>query len=347
MKKAVIFFEKSVIFACFLLIFTIFGCNFNANTNTYNDVDMSPRQILVSENIDTIMLVENVKSAVVGIACSLSGGYAIGSGVAIRQGGYILTNQHVVNGSKKITIYFANKTTSSASLVWQDSSQDLAVVKCSVDMPYLACSDSLPSVGEDIIAIGTPLSLDFGHTVTKGIVSALNRTVEVENENNTTTYMQNLIQHDASINPGNSGGPIINSRGEVVGINTLKASDAEGIGFAIPIKIGNSVVQNLSQNQNWKPAYMGILAFDSEVAKFRGENVSQISGVYVKNIDQNSESKNFFKSGDIILAINGKKINSVLDLRLLTYAQKSGDILNIQLLRDGKVMEIRYNIQER
>ncbi len=347
MKKAVIFFEKSLILVCFLLIFTLFGCNLKTNTNTYEYVDMSPRQISVGSNVDTVTLVENVKSAVVGIACSVSGGYSIGSGVAISEGGYILTNQHVVSGAKSITLYFADKTSGLASLVWQNSSQDLAIIKSNENMPYLATASGMPSVGEDVVAIGTPLSLDFGHTVTKGIVSALNRTVEVENSNKTVTYMQNLIQHDASINPGNSGGPIINTRGEVVGINTLKASDAEGIAFAIPISLGKSAVDKVKADGDFKTAYMGIFTLDRDVAKFMGEKVSYNSGVYVSAIDDKSESKNYFKCGDIIVQINGKDIKSVLDLRLLTFEYKSGDILNIKLIRDGKEINLRYNMQER
>ena len=347
MKKAVIFIEKSLILVYFLLTFTLFGCNFQANTNTYEYVDMTPRQISVSSNVDTVTLVENVKSAVVGISCAVSGGYSIGSGVAIRDGGYILTNQHVVSGAKSITIYFADKTSTQAKLLWQNLAQDLAIVKSSVNMPYLVTASDMPSVGEDVVAIGTPLSLDFGHTVTKGIVSALNRTVEVENSNKTVTYMQNLIQHDASINPGNSGGPIINSRGEVVGINTLKASDAEGIAFAIPISLGKSAVDKVKADGDFKTAYMGIFTLDRDVAKFMGENVSCGRGVYVSAIDENCESKNYFKRGDIIVKINGDDVNSVLDLRLLTFKYKSGDILNIKLIRDNREIELRYNMQER
>lgn len=348
MKKAVIFFEKFLTVLILLPILCLCGCNLMANTDTYEYVDMSPRQISVSGNVDTITLVENVKSAVVGIACSVIGGYSIGSGVAIREGGYILTNQHVISGANSITIYFADKTNASASLIWQDKSQDLAVIKSSKDMPYLVCSDEQSKVGEDVIAIGTPLTLDFGHTVTKGIISALNRTIEVENSNGTTTFMQNLIQHDASINPGNSGGPIINYKGEVVGINTLKASEAEGIGFAIPISVGKTAVNKLSQNAQWKPSYMGIFSLDNDVAFFKGEKISTTGkGVYVYAIDPNCESKNCFAHGDIILEINGVKINSVLDLRLEIYKYISGDILNVKILRDGKEMEVRYNLQER
>ncbi len=348
MKRTVIFFNKFLICLLILPLCSLLGCSLVANTDTYEYVDMSPRQISVSNNVNTVTLVENVKSAVVGIACSVSGGYSIGSGVSIREGGYILTNEHVVSGAKNITIYFADKTNAVATLVWKDKSQDLAVIKSSKDMPYLVCSNSVPKTGEDIIAIGTPLSLDFGHTVTKGIISATNRTVELENSNGTISYMQNLIQHDASINPGNSGGPIINYSGEVVGINTLKASEAEGIGFAIPISIGNSIVKNISQNLNWKASYMGIFSLDNDVAVFKGNKIDAIQkGVFVAGIDQNCESKNCFKDGDIILEINNTKINSVLDLRLEIYKYNSGDILNIKLIRDGKEIEIRYNLQEK
>lgn len=348
MKKAVIFFDKILLCLVFLPMFVLCGCNLIANTDTYEYVDMSPRQISISNSVDTVTLVENVKSAVVGIACSVSGGYSIGSGVAIREGGYILTNEHVISGAKSITIYFADKTNASATLIWKDKSQDLAVIKSSKDMPYLVCSNETVKTGEDIIAIGTPLSLDFRHTVTKGIISAINRTVELENSNGTVSYMQNLIQHDASINPGNSGGPIINYKGEVVGINTLKASEAEGIGFAIPISIGSSIVKNISQNSNWKSSYMGIFSLDNDVAIFKGNKIDLTQkGVFIAGIDQNCESKNCFKNGDIILEINNVKINSVLDLRLEIYKYNSGDILNIKLIRDGKEMEIRYNLQEK
>ena len=348
MKRAVIFFDKFLVCLIILPIIALFGCNLVTNTDTYEYVDMSPRQISITNNVDTVNLVENVKSAVVGIACSVSGGYSIGSGVAIREGGYILTNEHVISGAKNITIYFADKTNAVATLVWKDKSQDLAVIKSSKDMPYLVCSNEAPRTGEDIIAIGTPLSLDFKHTVTKGIISAINRTVELENSNGTISYMQNLIQHDASINPGNSGGPIINYKGEVVGINTLKASEAEGIGFAIPISIGSSIVKNVSQDVNWKSSYMGIFSLDNDVAYFKGNDIDfSQKGVFVAGIDQNCDSKNCFKNGDIILEINNVKINSVLDLRLEIYKYSSGDILNIKLIRDGKEMEIRYNLQEK
>lgn len=339
--------KKTVVFLFVFLSFILSGCNLFVNTDTYENVDMTPRQISIGGNSNTVELVEAVKSAVVGIQAEVTGGYSIGSGVAISDGGYILTNQHVISGAKNLVVHFADKTNASAKLIWQDSSLDLAVIKSSVNMPYLISSEETAQVGEDVIAIGTPLTLDFKHTVTKGIVSALDRTIQIENANGTITYMQNLIQHDASINPGNSGGPIINSKGQVIGINTLKASEAEGIGFAIPISIGKTAIEKLSTNESWTPSYMGIFGLDLEVAKFKGEKISETKGVYVAEIDENTLSKECFKKGDIIIEINGTKINSLIDLRLQLYKYASGDIINVKVIRDGQTVNVRCHALKR
>ncbi len=344
MKKVVVF--LFVISCCFLSACDFFNNNYFGNKLDDN-IDMSPRQISVISGSNTAQMVEQVKSAVVGIKANVGTGYSIGSGVSIRDGGYILTNQHVINGAKNLIVYFADKSTSGAKIIWQDSSQDLAVIKADVNMPYLSCSESFPKVGEDVIAIGTPLALDFRHTVTKGIISALNRTLQVENSNGTISYMQNLIQHDASINPGNSGGPIINTQGEVVGINTLKASDAEGIGFAIPISMGKAVINRLSQNNEWKQSYLGLLTIDPEVAAFEYGNVNFFNGAYVLDIDKNAICYDCLLKGDVILQINDYKINSVLDLRLCLYQLNIGDNIDILLIRNGEKMTIRTHMGQK
>ncbi len=342
MKKAVVF--------LFVLTFVLFGgCNLISNTDTYvqENIDMTPRLISLSTEMNTVSVVKEVKSAVVGIKANINGGYSIGSGVAIAEDGYILTNQHVVDGAKSLVVYFANQTQSPATVIWQDSSLDIAVIKSNISLPYLVCSEETLEVGEDVIAIGTPLTLDFKHTVTKGIISALNRTLQFENANGTISYMQNLIQHDASINPGNSGGPIINLKGEVVGINTLKASEAEGIGFAIPISIGKTAIQKLSTNNSWTPSYMGVFVLDNDVAKFQGEKITSLQGVFVSSVDENSICKDCFIKGDIILELNNKKINSVLDLRLALFGYKSGDSVIVKVLRNDEIIEMRCNISQR
>ena len=314
------------------------GC-FQTIKVTDESVDMSPRQISLGANIDTTRVVEQVKSAVVGISCSLYNGYSVGSGVAVAPNGYILTNQHVISGARAVRVYFADKTDASASIVWQDSSIDLAVIKTERNMPYLECGDAGDVLeGEDVLAIGTPLTLDFRHTVTKGIVSALNRTLQVESTNGNVAYMQNLIQHDASINPGNSGGPLINARGQVIGINTLKASEAEGLGFAIPISVGEAVLDNLLKDNNWQSAYMGVFGFDSDIARHSGEQILAKSGVYVTHIDEKMKQTLGLFEKDIIISVNDKKINNTLDLRLALYGHKCGETIKVGIIRNGEEM---------
>lgn len=331
----------------FLLIFAGCGLNITPNIGGYQNTNMTPRLITLNGEQSTSEVVQNVRSAIVGIKSIIGTEYAVGSGVAIKDGGYILTNQHVVANTKSLTVYFADKTSASASLIWQDSALDLAVIKSSKDMPYLECETSNVQVGQDVIAIGTPLSLAFGHTVTKGIVSALDRTLEVQNKDGSVTYMQNLIQHDASINPGNSGGPLINSSGKVIGINTLKATDAEGIGFAIPIISGQKIVSRLSTNAGYTTPYMGIIGVSTDYAKSKNYSASN-DGLYILDVDKNSASGLLgLKRGDIIYKIDDTMVYSFLDLRTILYSHSIGDKIKIYLYRDGNPLEIVMTLGER
>ena len=329
---------KKVMFCLFLVsVLLMSGC-FPSFQNSDQTINMEPRQITLSTKMDTTKVVEEVKSAVVGISCNLYNGQSVGSGVAVAENGYILTNQHVISGAKNIKVYFADKTDASANVIWQDASMDIAVIKTNRNMPYLECGDSSNVLaGEDVIAIGTPLTLDFKHTVTKGIVSATNRTLQIENSNGNVSYMQNLIQHDASINPGNSGGPLINSKGQIIGINTLKATEAEGLGFAIPISVGKQVIEKLSADENWESAYMGVFGFDSEIAMHKGEKLAISKGVFVSEIDpQTQQYLDGLQRGDIIVAINNKKINTVLDLRLELYKYSCNDVISVEIIRENQ-----------
>ena len=334
-----------------LMLVTIFaGCdlNFKSNLKTGDgSADMTPRLISLAGEMNTSEIVQNVKSAIVGIKSLVSNGYSVGSGVAIKQGGYILTNQHVVANTRGLTIYFADKSTAGATLIWQDSSIDLAVIKANKDMPYLECETDNVLVGQDVIAIGTPLSLAFGHSVTKGIVSALDRTLEIGNTDGSTYYMQNLIQHDASINPGNSGGPLINSSGKVIGINTLKATDAEGIGFAIPIETGESIVERLSVNNGFSAPYMGVMGISSDFAK--SKNIDCCSdGLYIVNVDKTSSAGlSGLMAGDIVYKIDNTPIKDYLDLRTFIYSHNIGDKVKVYLYRSNTPMEFEITLGER
>lgn len=338
MKKRINFNVFIIIFA--LCLFVVSGCNLQITPNvTGSDIDMTPRLISLSGEMKTSDVVENVKGAIVGIKSNIGNGYSVGSGVAIKEGGYILTNQHVVNNTRGITIYFADSSYTSATLIWQDSAMDLAVIKSNKDMPYLQCETSGVVVGQDIIAIGTPLSLAFRHSVTKGIISALNRTLEIPNLDGTSYYMQNLIQHDASINPGNSGGPLINLSGKVVGINTLKATDAEGIGFAIPIQTGVSVVNRLSADNGYSAPYMGVMGVSTDFARFKNIECCN-DGFYLMGVDSNScAGLSGIKTGDIIYKVDDVVIKDYLDLRTFLYSKNIGDKIKVYVYRSGTSLE--------
>lgn len=277
-------------------------------------------------------LLKSVSPAVVGILATTNNYQSIGSGVCVNDKGYILTNNHVIENSNSIKLYLHNGTSANANLVWRDSSQDLAVIKSSVSLPYLPMAkNNSYKAGQDVIAIGTPISLAFKHTATKGMISAVNRTIQVDNENGYST-LSNLIQHDASINPGNSGGPLIDMQGNVLGINTVKVSDAEGLGFAIPISIGNAIINKLSANGSYNTSYLGVMGFDAYMHKI-GNNEK---GVYVVSVDENSPAFNAgLQKGDIITKINNKEIDSVLDLRLKLLSLEKGDDIQISFTKNG------------
>lgn len=204
----------------------------------------------------------------------------VGSGVIIDPRGYILTNAHVVGEHpEELTAFFKDGRELDGKVLWQDSLLDLAVVKVEVtDLPAaeLGDSDSL-IVGEISIAIGNPLGMRFERTVTQGIVSGLNRSIMVEQG----SVMEDLIQTDAAINPGNSGGPLINGRGQVIGINTVKAS-AEGLGFAIPINITKPIIEKLIETGEFIPTYMGITPLDREMLGYYAINIEIQRNIHIQ-----------------------------------------------------------------
>lgn len=298
-------------------------------------VDMSVREINL-DSVSELDMLDKARSAVVGISVDLYNGYAIGSGVAVGNDRLILTNNHVVEGGDNIKLYYADKTTGSAQILWKDAGLDLAILKSSRAIPYLRAGKSQSlRVGEPVYALGTPLTLQFKHTVTKGIVSALNRTLEVESKNG-SNFLQCLVQHDASINPGNSGGPLINSVGEVVGINTLKASEGEGLGFANPIEVGSAILKRIAENENYTPPYLGVFGFDSDIAKVYGQSLEQ-DGVYV--IDATGPALEAgLQKGDVIVAIDTHIIKSMQDLRVSLFDYNAGDDINITVMRENNTI---------
>lgn len=316
------------------------SCLLGACTNQV-DANIEPKNVKLEEKLisvesgDTVTLAEAVAPAVVGISSTDSSGQSVGSGVCISSGGYVLTNSHVIANPNYIQLHLYNGDTVSASLIFEDSVQDVAIVKANATLPYLKLADSdNVKVGEDILAVGTPISLTLKHTFTKGIVSALNRTLQVSSLSG-DAYMQNLIQHDASLNPGNSGGPLINSNGEVVGINTLKISGGEGIGFAIPSKSISSLVGSYVENINYRTPYLGVFGYDAEIANYYQKS-NQLQGVYVIDVAGKSPLAGLgVKAGDVITSFNGVKINNMLDLRNELYKCNYGDKVSVGFMQSN------------
>ena len=281
---------------------------------------------------------------------------ARGSGIIISEDGYILTNNHVINSSssnkdafyeigkanKVIVKLYNDDTEYKGEIIGTDSQTDLAVIKIDktdLTAAELGDSDSV-QVGEFSMAIGSPLGLD--NSVTAGIVSAVNREVSDEDGNKYTA-----IQTDAAINSGNSGGALVNSKGQVIGVNTLKLSgtSVEGIGFAIPINATKDIYNQLIQYSKVKRPYVGIGGIDLD--KETAERNNLVIGVYVKTVDDFSAAeKAGIKPGDVIIEAEGKKITTMDELNEIKNKKQIGDTLKLKIYRDGKEKEVTVTLQE-
>jgi S1-C subfamily serine protease len=222
--------------------------------------------------------------------------------------------------------------------VWADSDLDLSITKISannLNKVELGDSKSIRQ-GETVYAIGNPIGFEFRRTVTSGIISAVNRTIKLEESGN-VSYMSDLIQTDATINPGNSGGPLIQPDGKVIGINTVKISSAEGIGFAIPINVIKPIIESFDTTDNFSEASIGIYAFDKEVIPYLNSSTSFEKGIYVAQITANGPaSKAELKEEDIINSIDGVELNTMNDLREYIYTKKPGESVTLNITR-GKI----------
>ena len=230
-------------------------------TRLYNDAiveedDISSSLEEISRSVVGISKIRNKGETVLDL--NVAEELGLGSGVVISSDGYIITNWHVA-GDKFSTCYVTleDGSINSGNVVWADSSLDLAIVKINkagLKSLNIGNSENL-QLGQEVWAIGNPVGVEFQRTITKGIVSGLNRTIKIEDENG-KSYMEDLIQTDASINSGNSGGALINKNGELIGINTVKITTAEGIGFAVPINAIKPVVTSYLQKGNFEEAYL-------------------------------------------------------------------------------------------
>jgi S1-C subfamily serine protease len=269
--------------------------------------------------------------------------WGVGSGVIANPNGYIITNNHVAGGkSKRIIVSLSDGRNVEGTTVWSDPVLDLAVVKVDLKgLPTIPLGDANKvQIGQPAVAIGNPLGLQLQRTVTSGIISALNRTIKIETEEG-TNYMEDLIQTDASINPGNSGGPLLNSQGQVIGINTIKVTSAEAIGFAVPINVVTPIIDKLVNKGQFNEPYMGIFAYDKEVVPYIDKDIKIDSGIYVSTVDKTGPA---FKSGIkeccVIEAVDGHKINTMLQLRSYLYSKDPGDVVKVTYCHDGKPVNV-------
>lgn len=265
----------------------------------------------------------------------------IGSGFIINEEGYILTNYHVIQGAQEISVTLSNDVTTTAQVVNYDENQDVAMIKItdeSVEIPAtveLGDSDALQP-GEEVIAIGTPLSTELSSTVTKGIISATSRSVAVE-----SGVTMNLIQTDAAINAGNSGGPLVNTKGEVVGINSSKISGeaVEGIGFSIPINDIKDKIESLS-----KPILnLGISVRTIDESLSKQLNMEQ--GLYIVEVTEfSSAEKAGLKAGDIIVKADGTRIKTFDEFKEIKNAKEEGQDISLEVIRNGESKTINVTL---
>lgn len=269
----------------------------------------------------------------------------LGSGFIISKDGYILTNQHVVDRADEITVTIVGFDKEiKATVVGADYDLDLALLKVNTgkELPFLTLGDSDQiRVGEWVIAIGNPYGLD--HTVTTGVISAKGRPISVEDR-----QYENLLQTDASINPGNSGGPLLNLRGEVVGINTAINAQAQGIGFAIPTSTVKHVLEDLKNGVSSARPWVGvqIRSVDENIARYLG--LYEAKGALIVGVVADSPAaKAGLKQWDVIVEFNGKKVKDADELVKIIKSTKIGDKVKALVVRNRQVIEVNIVVAEK
>ena len=323
------------------------------NVGQVNDlerINITPR-----DDINTVALVaEKSMSSVVGITTVViernwiweRPTEGVGSGIIVDDRGFILTNSHVIGDGRaeSINILFEDGDQKDGRVLWFDRALDLAIVKVdskTLNSAYLGDSDQL-IVGELAIAIGNPLGLDFQRSVTSGVISGLHRSIRIDELN----MMEDLIQTDASINPGNSGGPLLNNKGQVIGINTAKIQTGEGLGFAIPINTIKPIIEQVIEFGEFNNVYIGFQGIEVEIYQRQiGIDLDIESGLIVLEVIENSPAYNAgIRNLDVIQEIDGQKISSMIGLRKKLYNYKLGERATLKINREGeeKYIEVEF-----
>lgn len=368
--------KKSVLknFLLTVIVLVIISAVFIFLYSTYQKIDISDSNYEAEKEVSTVNeqsvensmqnsknvsdVLEEMMESVVGISKLKDNGSSIfsnsdestlgiGTGVIVLENGYILSNEHVT-GSKLGVCYVTleNGKKYDASVVWSDSDLDLSIVKINEKnlKPVSLGDSSKIKTGETVYAIGNPIGFEFRRTVTSGIISSINRSVKLDEEKG-LSYMSDLVQTDATINPGNSGGPLIYANGNVIGINTIKITTADGIGFAIPINVVKPVIDSFKNEEKFEQATLGIYAYDKNVIPYLDSNISFSNGIYVAQIIKNGPSDNTdLKEKDIINQIDGKMLSTMNDLREYIYGKKPGDEVNLKVSRGRITLNVKVKL---
>jgi serine protease Do len=270
--------------------------------------------------------------------------HGLGSGVIVTKDGYILTNNHVVDGAKEVTVTLEDGHEYKAKVIGRDPKSDLAVVKIDAkDLPFVPMADSDNArVGDVVLAIGNPFGV--GQTVTEGIVSAIDRgNVGIES-------YENFIQTDAAINPGNSGGALVDIEGRLIGINTAILSHSggsQGVGFAIPSNVARTVMESLIENGHVTRGYLGVMIQNITPALAEAFQLKETTGALVGDVvDEGPAAQAGFKPGDVVLKFNGKQVTDSRHLQMDVAATAPGSTIPVEVLRKGDRKTIEVTVQQ-
>ncbi|HSM38766.1 MAG TPA: trypsin-like peptidase domain-containing protein [Candidatus Limnocylindrales bacterium] len=314
--------------------------------------------VTIDESSAVITAVQRALPAVVKIASTAEGLFGgqsgIGTGFIFDSNGWILTNRHVVDGASKLTVVLNDSRQLDGTVYGIDTLTDLAIVKVdATGLPTIALgsSDALKP-GQLAIAIGNPLG-EFENTVTTGIISGLGRQIVAGNGTQTSSErLNNLIQTDAAINPGNSGGPLLDSAGQVIGINTAVNQDAQGIGFAIPIDVAKPIVDQALNGQKLQRPWIGVyytvitkqLASDRDLPVDTGALIDSSQSNVPAVFPGSPAERAGLKAGDIITAIDGTPVNADQDLSEQILQKSPGDMITLRVLRSGSTRDISVTL---
>ncbi len=272
----------------------------------------------------------------------------MGSGVIVNSEGYIVTNNHVVDGAVEIEVMLNDNRTYDAEIVGVDPTTDIAVLKINeTNLPAMSWGNSDDvSLGEWVLAVGNPF--EFRSTVTAGIVSAKARNINILRQNN-GLQIESFIQTDAAVNPGNSGGALVNLNGQLVGINTAIISPTgafAGYSFAVPVNLVKKVYTDLVEFGEVQRALIGILINDMNAELAERDNIDILQGVYIQQVNENSAAdESGLEEGDVIVAIDGRRVNSTSELQELIALRRPGDKVDISFVRNGKTREVSATLK--